>query len=80
MAKSARVLIAGVALMWMFAGFAPSAHALFGKHAPKVPRVQRKMKKNSSPYAYLAPKKQKKATGTYRSPVSGGLLYGKPKR
>ena len=59
----------------MLGGFAPSAHALFGLHRSKAPRVQHKVKKerqplclpggqkqkkNASPYAYLAPKKQKK--------------------
>ncbi len=75
----ARVLVAVLAVTAMFGGFAPSAHALFGKHSSNPPRVRR-AKKNASPYAYLAPKKQKKPTGYYRSTLTGDLVYGKPKR
>jgi len=77
MVLSMRVFIAVVALIWAFAGLGQSAYAL-GKHHSNQPLVQHKLKKNSSPYAYLAPKKQKK-TSTYRSPVTGQLLYGKKK-
>ena len=70
MVLSMRVVIA-VVLIWAFAGLGQSAYAL-GKH---------KVKKNANPYAYLAPKKQKKATGGwYQSPVSGQLVYGKKKK
>ena len=67
MVLSMRVLVAVVALVWAFAGFGQSAYAL-GKH---------KAKKNSNPYAYLAPKKQKKPTGYYQSTLTGKMVYGK---
>lgn len=75
----ARVLTGLVAATLMLGAWAPSAHALFRKHKADVPRVQR-AKKNNSPYAYLAPKKQKKPTGYYRSTLTGKVVYGKPKK
>jgi len=69
-----RVLIAILAVTVLFGGFAPSAHALFGLHRS----AQHRAKKNSSPYAYLAPKKQKKPSGYYRSTLTGKVVYGKP--
>ena len=74
-----RVLLALVAVSFMVGGWTPSAHALFGRHKSDVPRVQR-AKKNSNPYAYLAPKKQKKPTGYYRSTLTGKVVYGNPKK
>ena len=74
----ARILIGMVMAAGLLGGLAPSAHALFGKHGPKPPRAQRQAKKNASPYAYLAPKKQKKPTGYYRSTLTGQMVYGKP--
>jgi hypothetical protein len=64
----ARVLIAVLAGT-MLGGFAPSAHAIFGLH---------RAKKNTSPYAYLAPKKGKKSSGWYQSTLTGKMVYGKP--
>jgi hypothetical protein len=75
----ARVLAALVAISLLFGGLAPPAHALFGKHKSNVPKVRR-AKKNSSPYAYLKPRKPKKPSGYYRSNLSGQLLYGKKKK
>lgn len=60
-----RVVIPIVLAALMQGGFAPSAHALFGKHHANQPRAQRHAKKNTSPYAYLAPKKPKKNTSPY---------------
>ena len=74
-----RVLVVVVALIGAFAGLGQSAYA-FGKHAPKPPKVQRQSKKNSSPYAYLAPKKQKKPTGWYQSTLNGQMVYGTKKK
>jgi len=69
-----------VAAIWAVGGLSQGAYA-FGKHAPKPPKVHR-AKKNTSPYAYLAPKKQKKqkSEGWYRSPVSGQMVYGTKKK
>ena len=75
----ARVLVAALGVTTIFGGFAPSAHALFGKHGSKPPKAQR-MKKNANTYDYLKPKKQKKPTGYYRSTLTGDLVYGKPKK
>ena len=75
----ARVLAAVLGVSTMFGGFAPSAHALFGKHGPKPPRALR-MKKNANTYDYLKPKKQKKPTGYYRSTLTGEMVYGKKKK
>ena len=58
-----RIAVAMAALV--LGGFAPSAHALFGRHKSDQPRAMRRAKKNTSPYAYLAPKKQKKNTSPY---------------
>ena len=79
MALSMRIFIAVVVLIWAFAGLGQTAYAL-GKHHSNVLHAQRHSKKNSSPYDYLAPKKQKKQTSYYRSPVTGQLLYGKQKK
>lgn len=79
MVLSTRVLVAVVALVWAFAGLGQSAHAL-GKHRSNTPSLQHKAKKKNSPYAYLAPQKQKKASAHYVSPVTGQLLYGTKKK
>jgi hypothetical protein len=68
---SIRVLVVMMALVWIVAGVGSEAHAL-GKH-------KYRQKKNSSPYAYLAPKKTKKPTGYYRSTLTGQVVYGKKK-
>jgi hypothetical protein len=73
-----RVLMAVVLGILVLGEFAPSAHALFGRHKGNQPRVLHRVKKNSSPYAYLKPKKQKKAKGWYRSTLTGQVVYGKP--
>ena len=75
----ARVLTAVLAGTCMLGGFAPSAHALFGIHKSNQPHPPRKLKKNTSPYAYLGPTKHKKATGWYQSTVTGKMVYGKKK-
>ncbi len=67
-----RIFIAAVALMWAFAGLGQSAYAL-GKH-------QHRPKKNTNPYAYLAPRKQKKPSGYYQSTLTGEMVYGKKKK
>ena len=79
MVRSIRILAVAVAILAPLAGQSHTAYA-FGKHAPKPPKAQR-AKKNTNPYAYLAPKKLKKASGGwYQSPVSGQVVYGKKKK
>jgi hypothetical protein len=74
--KSIRILAVAVAIIASLAGQGQPAYA-FGKHAPKPPKALRP----SNPYAYLAPKKPKKASGDwYQSPVSGHMVYGKKKK
>lgn len=79
-----RVLIAIVVAAILLGGFAPSAHALFGRHGSKPPRAMRHSKKNTSPYAYLAPKKQKKAStksnAHYHRNPSVDEVFGKKKK
>ena len=79
-----RVVIPIVLAALMQAGFAPSAHALFGRHHTSQQRAPRRAKKNTSPYAYLAPRKppkQKKAKSTYhQSTVTGDLFSPKKKK
>lgn len=72
-----RVLLMLIALVWLAAGSGQKAYA-FGKHKAQVAKVQ-KQKKNASPYAYLGPQKHQKLH-TYRSPVSGNVLYGTKKK
>jgi len=77
----ARVVIAAALAAFLLGGFAPSAHALFGRHKSNQPRAMRHAKKNSSPYGYLKPKKLKKANGGwYQSGMSGNMVYGKKKK
>ncbi len=71
-----------LAVSVLFSGLAQSAYAAHGKHGSNSPRVHFRGKKNMGPYGgkYLAPKKQHRPSGRYRSPVTGNILYGKPKR
>lgn len=64
-----RIVILIVLAAVLLGESATQAHALFGHH-----------KKNSSPYAYLKPKKQKKPNGWYRSTLTGEMVYGKQKK
>jgi hypothetical protein len=78
-----RVVIGIVSMAILLGGFAPSAHALFGKHKPNQARSMRRAKKNTSPYDYLKPQKpqkQKKPNGWYRSTLTGKMVYGKQKK
>lgn len=77
MVLSMRVLVVAIAFIWMAAGLGPKSYA-FGRHKTHPAKMQ-KQKKNSSPYAYLGPQKHKKPS-TYRSPVSGQILYGTKKK
>ena len=69
------VFAGAVAALLLSNGAGPSAYA---KHAPKPPHL--KVNKNMGPYGgnYMAPKKQKKPTGYYRSTLTGKMVYGKP--
>jgi hypothetical protein len=73
-----RIVVPMVLAALMLGEFAPEAQAMFGRHKSSQSRTMRRPKKNTSPYAYLAPKKQKKPNGWYRSTVTGEMVYGKP--
>jgi len=68
-----------LALLMLFGGLATSANASLFKKSSHSPRQHYRLKKNLAPYGgkYLAPKKQHRPSGTYRSPVTGETLYGK---
>jgi hypothetical protein len=70
------VLIAVFSLLVLFSGLDQNA---FAKHGPKTPHF--KVKK-MGPYGgkYMAPKKQHRPSGYYRSTLTGEMVYGKPKR
>ncbi len=76
------VSIGLVAVLALLAGPPQSAYAAHGKHGSNSPRLHRLGKKNAGPYGgnYLAPKKQHRVKDRYRSPITGNILYGKPKR
>lgn len=75
-----RIVIPIVLAAVLQGGFATDAHALFGRHKANQPRALHRSKKNTSPYAYLAPKKHKKPNGYYRSTLTGEMVYGKQKK
>ncbi len=73
------VLVCALAVLTLFTGLAPTAYA-FGKHGPKAPHV--KVRKNTGTFGgkYMAPKKQHRPSGYYRSTLTGKMVYGKQKR
>lgn len=75
------VLIGLVAFLALFSGFAPRAYA-HGKHGSDKPGKHFRLKKKSDKYMdnYLAPKKQHRVKDFYRSPITGNILPGKPKK
>ena len=75
-----RIVMAMVLAVFMLGESATEAHALFGHHKANQALAPRHLKKNSSPYAYLNAKKQKKPNGWYRSTLSGQMVYGKQKK
>jgi hypothetical protein len=72
------VMMASVVLC---SGLSPSASAARDKFAYGSPHPHYKVKKNDGPFGgkYLAPKKQRRPTGYYRSTLTGQMVYGKPK-
>lgn len=75
-----RILIPIVLAAVLVGESATEAHALFGHHRANQQLAPRHLKKNSNPYAYLKPKKQKKPNGWYRSTLTGEMVYGKQKK
>ena len=77
-----RYLLIGVAAaVALFATLDLSAYA-FGKNRFSAPKPHYKVKKNDGPFGgkYLAPKKQRRPTGYYRSTLTGKTVYGTPRR
>jgi hypothetical protein len=80
--KIGKYLLIGLfALLVALGGLTPSAYAGHGKHGLQSPREHYRGKKNSGPFGatYISPKKQRHKT-SFRSPVTGNMVYGKPKR
>jgi hypothetical protein len=71
-------LIGLLAVSTLFSGLAQSAYA-FGKHGSNSPHFR--VKKNVGPYGgkYMAPKKQHRPSGYYRSTLTGKMVYGRPR-
>ncbi len=69
-------LMAMVLTVALLAGLPPCAHA-WGKHATTMASFKGKVKKNKAPFGgiNLAPKKQKKVKGYYRSTLTGKRVY-----
>lgn len=68
------------AVLVLFSGLAQNAYAARAQRVAAAWHPHFKSNKNMGPYGgkYLAPKKQKKPTGYYRSTLTGKMVYGKP--
>jgi len=74
------LVIGLIAVLALSGDLGRSAYAAHHKrHQPKTPKMQYKPDKNSYLFGgkYKAPKKQKLPKGSYRDPVTGGIVYGK---
>ena len=71
-------IAAALAALVLCTGLSQLAYA---KHF-SAPKPHYKVKKNDGPFGgkYLAPKKQRRPTGYYRSTLTGKTVYGKPPR
>jgi hypothetical protein len=69
-----------LAVLVLSGGLAWGAHAAHIQRISHAPHQNYKLKKNLSPYGgkYLAPKKQRRPSGYYRSTLTGQTVYGKP--
>jgi hypothetical protein len=74
------LLVCMVAVLALSGGLGQSAYAAHGKHGFSSPRGHYRAKKNEGQFGgkYMAPKKQRRPTGYYRSIVTGRTVYGKP--
>jgi len=73
------IVIGLVAALAFCGGLAPSAFAVHGKQGFSPPKTHYRAKKNSNAFGgnYMAPKKQRRPTGYYRSSLTGKMVYGK---
>ena len=70
-----------IAALVLCGSLGQSAYAAHGKHGFINPKQHYKAKKNTGTFGgkYMAPKKQHRPTGYYRSTLTGKTVYGKPK-
>jgi hypothetical protein len=75
------VLVGAMAGLALCCGMIQSAQAARMKHGFAAPHPHYKVKKGDGPTGgnYLAPRKQRKPTGYYRSTLTGKMVYGKQK-
>ena len=71
------VVIGMVAVLTLFYGLGQSAYAAHGNSGSH--KVHYKAKKNNNAFGgnYMAPKKQHRPSGYYRSSLTGKMVYGK---
>lgn len=76
------VVIGMAAAMALSCGIGQSAYAFHGGQSIAPLKTHFKVKKNKNAFGgnYLAPKKQHRPSGYYRSTLTGKIVYGKPKR
>ena len=75
-----QLVIAMIAVLALSGALSRSAYASHHKHhLPKAPKFRYKPDKNSYLFGgkHKAPKKQHLPKGSYRDPVTGGIVYGK---
>ena len=77
-----RVLMGVLAALTLWIGLSQSAWAARGNHGMINPKMHYKSKKNDGAFGgkYMAPKKQHRPSGYYRSTLTGKMVYGKPKK
>lgn len=75
------VVIGMVAALALSCGICQSAYASYGKPGSGSPKSHYRVKKNSNAFGgkYMAPKKQHRPSGYYRSTLTGKTVYGKPR-
>jgi hypothetical protein len=75
------VVIGMVAALALSCGIGQNAYASRGTQDKGPLKVHYKVKKNSNAFGgkYMAPKKQHRPSGYYRSTLTGKTVYGKPR-
>ncbi len=75
------IVIGMVAALALSCGIGQGAYASHGKQGIAPPKLHYKVKKNSNAFGgkYMAPKKQHRPNGYYRSTLTGKTVYGKPR-
>jgi hypothetical protein len=75
------IVIGIAAALALSCGIGQSAYAFHGKQGSGSPKSHYKVKKNSNAFGgkYMAPKKQHRPSGYYRSTLTGKTVYGNPR-